>query len=129
MKIILRLYILKEMMFGWKDEFEYFKCSNCGCLQIKQFPEDIERYYPSNYVSFHLPNNSGFKKFLIKKRDLFAFTGKSILGKFLSEWFGYPDFYRWFSEANFNKNDFILDVGSGKGELLLKLQSVGFNNL
>lgn len=122
-------YNLKEMMFGWHDEFEYFKCYNCGCLQIKKFPENIGKYYPYNYVSFFSPNNSCLKKYLLKKRDLFAFTGKSILGKILSELYGYPDFYLWFSEANFNKNDFILDVGAGKGELLLKLQNVGFKNL
>ncbi len=122
-------YTLKEMMFGWPDEFEYFKCSDCGCLQIKKFPENIEKYYPNNYVSFFKPNNSRLKKYLIKKRDLFALTGKSILGKILFEWYGYPDFYPWFSKANFNKNDFILDVGAGNGELLLKLQSVGFKNL
>ncbi|MDH3267581.1 MAG: class I SAM-dependent methyltransferase [Ignavibacteria bacterium] len=122
-------YILKEMMFGWLDEFEYFKCSNCGCLQIKRIPENIGKYYPYNYVSFFSPNNSGLKKYLLKKRDLFAFTGKGILGKILSSLYGYPDFHTWFSEANFSKNDFILDVGAGKGELLLKLQNVGFNNL
>ena len=74
-------YKLKEMMFGWLDEFEYFKCSNCGCLQIKQIPENIGKYYPHNYVSFFSPNNSGLKKYLQKKRDHFAFTGQSILGK------------------------------------------------
>ena len=122
-------YKLKEMMFGWRDEFEYFKCSNCGCLQIKEFPSDIARYYPSNYVSFFSPDDSALKKYLLKKREVFALTGKGLVGKILSEWFGYPDFYLWFSEANFNKNDFILDVGAGKGELLLKLQNVEFNNL
>ena len=45
-------YTLKEMMYGLPEEFEYFKCSGCGCLQIKDFPSNIEKYYPPNYLNY-----------------------------------------------------------------------------
>ena len=46
-----QVYLVKEMMFGFPDEFVYFKCSNCGCLQISEEPADISKYYPTDYYS------------------------------------------------------------------------------
>jgi hypothetical protein len=45
-------YQVKEKMFGFRDEFTYFECSICGCLQISEIPENISKYYPLNYYSF-----------------------------------------------------------------------------
>jgi SAM-dependent methyltransferase len=56
-------------------------------------------------------------------------SGRGLVGKLLTFKFGYPDFYPWFSEANLKKNDFILEVGCGRGELLFKLRDAGFTNL
>lgn len=44
-------YLAKEMMFGTKDEFEYFLCASCGCLQIANIPDNLSPYYPANYYS------------------------------------------------------------------------------
>jgi hypothetical protein len=44
--------IAREMMFGFRDEFKYFKCSFCGCLQIVEYPEDLSGYYPETYYSY-----------------------------------------------------------------------------
>ena len=38
------------MMFKLKGCFEYFECANCGCLQIKQIPADISKYYPKKSI-------------------------------------------------------------------------------
>jgi SAM-dependent methyltransferase len=40
------------MMFGTRDEFTYWECSNCGCLQISEIPKNLADYYPSDYYSF-----------------------------------------------------------------------------
>ena len=41
------------MMFGLREEFGYFQCSSCNCLQIDEFPKDISKYYSTeNYYSF-----------------------------------------------------------------------------
>ena len=123
----LEQYVLKEMMYGTQEEFEYFRCSDCGCMQIKKFPVNIEKYYPDNYLSFS--KRSLIKKYLVKKRDLYAMNGKDLLGRVLTIVFGYPDFYPWFSQAILRRNDFILDIGCGKGELLFNLKNAGFKNL
>lgn len=46
-------YSAKEMMFGWKDPFDYFQCEKCECLQIEKIPENIARYYPEEYNAYH----------------------------------------------------------------------------
>ena len=45
-------YLAREMMYGLRDEFEYFVCDYCGCLQIANIPEDLSRYYRKDYYSF-----------------------------------------------------------------------------
>lgn len=47
-----RQYVAREMMFGTRQEFNYFLCSSCGCLQIADIPADLHRFYPDNYYSF-----------------------------------------------------------------------------
>ena len=39
-------HVAQEMMFGFKDRFEYLECGRCGCLQLKDVPSDLSRYYP-----------------------------------------------------------------------------------
>ena len=51
-RIINPTYVVREMMYGFKDEFDYFECGNCGCLQIEQIPDDLSKYYPENYWQF-----------------------------------------------------------------------------
>jgi hypothetical protein len=45
-----KTFQIREMMFGSREEFLYFECSKCGCLQIAEIPENIEKYYPPNYL-------------------------------------------------------------------------------
>jgi hypothetical protein len=47
-----KVYKIIEMLFLIRDEFEYFQCSQCDCLQISDFPTNMEKYYPDNYYSF-----------------------------------------------------------------------------
>lgn len=47
-------HCFREMMFGTRDEFLYWECLTCGCLQIATVPEHLEEYYPSNYYAFTL---------------------------------------------------------------------------
>ncbi len=47
-------YLVREMMQGTEDEFEYFVCDRCKCMQIAQVPEDLDRYYGEGYFSFEM---------------------------------------------------------------------------
>ncbi len=44
-------YLAREMMMGTKDEFEYFVCPHCGCLQIVDVPDNLGHYYGNKYYS------------------------------------------------------------------------------
>lgn len=45
-------YLVKEMMNNTGDEFEYFVCPECTCLQIGEVPEKLGDYYGETYYSF-----------------------------------------------------------------------------
>ncbi len=55
-------YLVREMMQNTRDEFEYFVCDECKCLQIAEIPENLGRYYGQDYYSFSLkePENYQF---------------------------------------------------------------------
>jgi SAM-dependent methyltransferase len=44
--------VVREMMFGSGEPFEYEGCSGCGSIQIRTVPPDLARHYPPNYYSF-----------------------------------------------------------------------------
>lgn len=47
-----KVYTVKEMMYGTKEEFDYFICENCNCMQIAEIPKDLGKYYADDYYSF-----------------------------------------------------------------------------
>ena len=47
---------IKEMMIPTRDEFEYFCCHNCNCLQILDMPDNMDAYYKHDYYSYKEPS-------------------------------------------------------------------------
>lgn len=45
-------YLVREMMQNTGEEFEYFVCGECSCLQIAEIPSDLGKYYGRDYYSF-----------------------------------------------------------------------------
>lgn len=136
-----RTYTVKEMMFGYRDNFEYFQCSHCGCLQIKEIPDNMEKYYPSNY--WGKPKNildkkdRSLKSWLKLQRTKYLLESPNIVGKLVSSytaignapvWSGW-DWIGDFKRINIGINSAILDVGCGVGSLLYYLREQGFSNL
>lgn len=118
------------MMFGFRDIFKYLNCSNCGCLQILDIPENMNKYYSSNtYYSLNASNNiSSLKKYFIKKRNNYAIFQKDFIGKLL--FLKYPDnFLFTLGKLGLNYQSNILDVGCGNGLFLQSLKEIGFKNL
>lgn len=48
-------FTAKEMFYGTREEFEYFECGNCHCLQIAKVPENLGKYYENTYYSYKQP--------------------------------------------------------------------------
>jgi SAM-dependent methyltransferase len=120
---------IREMYFGFRDEFTYFECSTCGCLQIVGIPTDMEKYYPPNYFSFEeiQPSNL-ITRFLVRSRDRYTLFHKGYLGKLLCK--RYPnDMLKAIAKAGINSESRILDVGCGSGGLLSILRNAGIKNL
>ena len=70
-----KIFNIKEMMFGFRDKFIYFECSKCSCLQIEKIPENMGKYYPSDYYSFKKADKSRniLKQIIKAKRDKYTF--------------------------------------------------------
>ncbi|MFZ5593835.1 MAG: class I SAM-dependent methyltransferase [Pseudomonadota bacterium] len=133
------------MMFGTREEFDYFQCEKCGCLQIKDIPPDLHRFYPDNYYSLNIsPNNERPRKFyslLQKQRCRTALFGKGYkLNRLIRKFVELPDEIHiplGISTGEIirkcNIKDFmapILDVGCGSySSWLDRLQILGFENL
>jgi 2-polyprenyl-3-methyl-5-hydroxy-6-metoxy-1,4-benzoquinol methylase len=123
--------IAREMMFGFRDEFMYFQCSFCGCLQIIDPPKDLSKYYPSeNYYSYKsavLPNRKTIKLKYFLKHMLFNIYWHLNLPLLNLPCFRY---FKWLETLRkITKTTTILDVGCGSGRLLQKMSTVGFKNL
>ncbi len=126
-------FIAREMMFGSKDEFEYFQCTNCSCLQISEVPLNISDYYPLTYYSLKKNQLSRVKLFLKYHRVNYAFYGRGVLGKFLTHRYGPPQQVQWVKDwmkyVDLKFEDSILDVGCGNGQYLIELWNLGFKRI
>ncbi|MFA6216196.1 MAG: class I SAM-dependent methyltransferase [Candidatus Omnitrophota bacterium] len=133
-------YRVREMMFGSREVFVYFECSFCGCLQIKDIPADMSRYYPEDYYSFQEDERLSLNKpdsptarFLRHKRTEYYLGGKSYIGRLVHRYKPAErqlvEYLSWLKKCNANLSSRILDVGSGRGRLLLELAWYGFRRL
>lgn len=132
---------IREMMFGTREEFEYFMCRACGCLQIANIPKDISRHYPEGYYSHQTapsrPQRSLFRRVLERLLINTALFDRGYkLSSGAKQFASLPDtFFRTRPELlrRAGVRDFraaILDIGcGGQAQWLRDLRSIGFRNL
>lgn len=117
------------MMTGTREVFRYFECPGCGCVQIAEIPDRLDRYYDNTtYYSFEVHSRSSYKLFLLK---LTAFVGQFVphLRRFIRprhHGLGLIFLYR---ELARSRDTSILDVGAGAGKLVRDLFEVGYKNV
>lgn len=120
--------IAKEWRQGRPETFEYFKCEQCGCLQLLQIPSDMGEYYKGYYA---LKDIKEEEPILLSKVRQFCLKSLlregSYMGSFLRKFF--PHFFYWVIPNLFEEKSRILDLGCGSGRILLKLNNSGFKNI
>ena len=122
-----------EMMFGSRDNFKYFQCSNCGCLQIEKIPKEISKYYPVKYYSYSKKQKKTVRNII--KDHLLPNSMKFRMGISNS-------FIGWISNLRYGKTftwlnkeigkyytKSVLDVGCGSGLLISYFNKCGFDKL
>lgn len=133
----------REMMFGTREEFEYFQCKSCGCLQITEIPKDLGLFYPPDYYSLTANKRnrpSPLRAFLLKQRFRNAVFGRGYkLNKLLARMVKMPDLRvdtvlpvaKILKEAGIrNFSARFLDLGCGSWSFwLANLRTMGFRQL
>lgn len=127
--------LAREMMFGTREEFAYFQCASCECLQIETVPANIAAHYPANYYSFSSSEPKGEPdwrrrlKARVLSRALHDGNG-GMVGRWLSPFFSLPTEIRvWLEATGVRQHSRVLDVGCGRGHLLRELAGWGFTSL
>lgn len=133
-------YSIKEMMFGSREAFDYFVCSNCSCLQIARVPEDLSRHYPSHYYSQVVRNESAPMHW-IKQRVAHWYcvsavtrpnsAWRRIVRQLLPEPGAFAEFGEYLAHSTLKSSEErILDVGCGASPYrLTAFQRCGFQNV
>lgn len=131
-------FIAREMYFGTREEFAYFECSSCGCVQIRDIPADMTRYYPDDYYSFREavfvhqggPRRAAMRaKFRLKYFFFDKPALRSLVERIRGKRFYYPFDAVRLGRAGLGKDAAVLDVGCGTGKILSELRECGFRNV
>ena len=116
------------MMFGTREEFQYFECNQCGCLQLSTQLKDMSKYYPPSYYEpeekAHQQNqkaSSSFQKLILKTSRLLGLK----IGISLSHLYNGQELFTPIVRTHTRFNSKILEVGCGKGVLMSRLKKLG----
>lgn len=120
-------------MFGLQEEFSYFQCSRCNCLQIAEFPENMGKFYQGdNYYSLKevdpkiYKGLTGYFRRVRTRANVLADSMGDRLIKLI-----FPNKNVAFLDKVVTRPlTRILDVGCGNGaRFLYPLYEVGFENV
>lgn len=122
-------FIAREMRLGTRDQFEYWECAQCGCVQILEVPENLDEYYPRGNFSFkphHVLGRNLLRRALDRRRVRQALGADDWLGKLINRLLKPLDYVDWCRFAQIGTDARVLDVGCGAGKLPLRMKLGGF---
>jgi SAM-dependent methyltransferase len=118
-------HVVREMMYGTRQTFDYVEGGDGGALQIAKVPADLAQFYPAAYYSLEgaLPKRPSLKRRL---GAAWAYERSGgLLGWFFDARKPNREL-RLLGELGILKSDAILDVGCGKGARVARLRQFGF---
>jgi SAM-dependent methyltransferase len=124
-----------EMMYGTREQFTYFQCRACQCLQIEIIPADLSRYYRTDYYSLSTDHAAAYghalKNTANRWRDQLTLFVPGA-GRF--PWrVAVPSLRAAFDALRrvptLKLKSRIVDVGCGAGQLLFRMHNAGFSSL
>lgn len=122
--------VARYTQFGLNDEFTYFKCSRCGCVQIAELPNDLGKYYPlDKYYSYNKDLSLNFINRLFVQAYFKYLIPERLrkIPRFMQLQLPPRPWYRFLKKAGKNAN--VLDIGCGSGRLLHYLSLCGYQHL
>ena len=121
---------VREMMHGTREQFTYGECGECGSLRLLDIPDDLSRYYSSDYYSFSAQPLSARQRVVKRLRAEAHARGRHRLALRIGRNAGPPPrWVRWLEISGLDRKASILDIGCGMGTLLVDLKAQGFRHL
>ncbi|MGW4096201.1 class I SAM-dependent methyltransferase [Mycobacterium sp. NPDC004974] len=132
---------VREMMFGTRELFGYFSCTECDTLQIHDelAGDELMRHYPQNYYSHSASAQPSAFQWLVTQHDAHKLRGggNRMLGALIKARVSEGifrvllggDVISMVAQLDVERDARILDVGCGTGTLLDRLSRIGFTSL
>lgn len=122
--------VASERMLGLGGEFRYDRCVACGCVQLRDVPADMGRYYGDGYYAFTPPTPpSPARRAYRVLRDAVLFGRARAVGSVLVPFLptAASELREWLIGTGAHRRTRILDVGCGAGLTLRRLADEGFD--
>jgi Methyltransferase domain. len=108
-------------MFGLREKFTYYECSDCGVLRLATPPHNLSDYYPKEYYSFAIANGP-----VGKLKPFVLSLGRLRLRRLIHSLLPMPAVDLIY-KLDMTPDMKILDVGGGDGKRVKDLRHAGFH--